>query len=100
MSVALCFMFQSDPGCNLTKRKSDKHSKHRLFFSFDTKFICQHSDGRQQSTEYENKSTILDKVKQTVIVGYTQTLISFLFAAVVLQVLRLFFQGCLAQLTM
>ena len=68
MSVALRLQFQSHPRCNLTTRKSGIYTKQCLFFSFDTKFIYYIPlllDADKRETVYENKSTALDRQKQT-----------------------------------
>ena len=64
MNVALCLKFQPDPRCNLTVIKTENTA----FFSFDTKFICYHpflGVANKRETEYENKSTALDRQRET-----------------------------------
>ena len=67
MSIARRQNSQSASRCNLAVRKSDEHTKYRLF---GNQFVCYHpflvvADKRY--TEYERELTLRDREKQTVI---------------------------------
>ena len=94
----------SDTHCNLSVRQSNEHIKHHLFFFVWYKFFCHHPFQvvtNKRETENKNKLTTLLRQRETATewCRQTQTLVlSFLFAAVVPQVLRWLLQNKLAAL--